>query len=209
VVDVAGVVAQFTLRLTKSAEKMAILRLEDLRGSIEVVVYPRTYAQVQDQLRLDEPVLIHGRIQVRDEEINVSAERITSLSRYREEHARRLTVRLAAPPPEAVLPRVAGVLAKQEGACAVRFEVPTARGHRVLVDSGIATVPSDGLMEELAELLPQAQLRFDYEAERLPHGPAPRSGPPASSYAAPRYAAPRYGEPRDAEPAEQLDGAAG
>ncbi len=201
-VAVAGIVALLTLRLTKSAEKMAVLRLEDLRGSIEVVVYPRTYAQVQDQLRLDEPVLIHGRIQVRDEEINVSAERITSLSRFREEHARWLTVGLAGPVPEALLPRLAGVLSKSEGACAVRFDVPTARGHRVLVDSGLATVPSDALLEELTELLPQARLRFDYEAERLPQPPPPRPGS-----AAPRYAEPRYAESRYAEPPEQMDGA--
>jgi len=189
-VAVAGTVGLLTLRLTKSAEKMAVLRLEDLRGSIEVVVYPRTFAQVQDQLRQDEPVLIHGRIQVRDEEINVSAERVTSLSRFREEHARRLTLRLAGPLLEAVLPRLAGVLSKREGACAVRFDLPTRRGHRVLVDSGIATAPSEALVEELAELLPRARLRFDYEADSLPAAPPPRPGP-----APPRYAAPP--EPMD------------
>ncbi|MCZ6748185.1 MAG: DNA polymerase III subunit alpha, partial [SAR324 cluster bacterium] len=44
-VTVAGVVGQLTVRLTRNAEKMAVLRLQDQRGSIEVAVFPRIYAE--------------------------------------------------------------------------------------------------------------------------------------------------------------------
>jgi len=174
-VSVAGIVATLTLRLTKNAEKMAVVRLEDLRGSIEVVVYPRTYAQVAEHLTVDEPVLVQGRIQVRDEDVNVVADRVTSLGRFRAEHAQCLTVRLPAPPSEEVLPRLVGVLSKFEGGCAVRLDLPTARGHRVILDTGVTTVAADTMLEELAELLPGAELRFDYGARGFPGAPAPRA----------------------------------
>jgi DNA polymerase-3 subunit alpha len=181
-VSVAGIVATLTLRLTKNAEKMAVVRLEDVRGSIEVVAYPRTYAQVADQLTVDQPVLVQGRIQVRDEDVNVIADRVTSLSRFRAEHAQRLTLRLPAAPAEAVLPRLVGVLSKFEGACAVWLDLPTARGHRVLLDTGVTTVAADTTLEELAEILPGAELRFDYDAASLPAPPAAR---PSGRFAPP------------------------
>ena len=191
-VAVGGIVAALTLRLTKNAEKMAVVRLEDLRGSIEVVVYPRTYAQVAEQLTVDQPVLVQGRIQVRDEDVNVSADRIVSLSRFRAEQARCLTVHLHAPPAREVLPRLVGVLSKFEGRCAVWLDVPTAGGHRVILDTGVATVAADTTIEDLNDLLPGAELSFTYEADGLPVTQAPRTTLP----------------PRFAPPPEPMDGSA-
>jgi DNA polymerase III subunit alpha len=185
-VSVAGIIATLTLRLNKQAEKFAVIRLEDLRGSIEVVVFSRVYAQVAELLKVDEPVLIQGTLAVRDEDISVRADRVMSLSRFRAEHAERLTIRLPEAPPESVLPRLVGVLSKAEGPCCVQLDLPTARGHRVLLDTGVKTVPADTVVEELTELLPGADLRFQYDKASLPVAPTPRSGSGTPRYAPPQ-----------------------
>lgn len=166
-VVLAAMVGAQTVRMNRSSEKFATLRVEDLRGSIEVMVFPRLYAEVSELLKEDEPLLIRGRVNVREEEINVHANDITSLSRYREEHAHKLTIVLKDALGEQQLPRLVGILSKRQGECQVRFQVRTGDGSAVTVDAGLSIEPNPGLMEELEEALEGARMRFDYPRDAL------------------------------------------
>jgi len=186
---VAGMVGAMTVRMSRNAEKLAILRLEDLRGSIEVMVFPKLYAEVQGLLREDEPLLIRARVNVREEEINLHANQVMSLSRYRAEQAQRLTIPLDGAFSESHLPRLVGVLSKSQGVCGVRFQVATADGSRVLLDAGISVAPSEPFMEELEDFLGPVAVQFDYprDAEvRQPGRGNGRGTPHPASYAPPR-----------------------
>ena len=52
---------------TKSGAKMAYARVEDLYGSIEAVVFPKTWAQYEELLQAGSAVLITGRLDVQEE----------------------------------------------------------------------------------------------------------------------------------------------
>jgi DNA polymerase-3 subunit alpha len=58
---------------------MAILTVEDLTGSIEVVVYPRPYAHSRLALRIDEVVVVKGKTRENGEETKIIGEEITTL----------------------------------------------------------------------------------------------------------------------------------
>jgi DNA polymerase-3 subunit alpha len=178
---VAGMVGAMTVRMSRNAEKMAILRLEDLRGSVEVVVFPKLYAEVQGLLREDEPLLIRARVSVRDEEISLHANQVMSLSRYRAEQARRLTLPLDGAFSESLLPRLVGVLSKSGGECAVRFRVKTADGSHVLLEAGLGVTPSEPFVEELEECLGALPMQFEYPRDADARLAAPRMGRGASS----------------------------
>jgi DNA polymerase-3 subunit alpha len=175
---VAGMVAELTVRMTKNGEKMAILRLEDLRGSLEVVAYPRTYAEYGTVLRQDEPLLIHGKVSVQEQGVNVKADRIASLSRFRAEQAQRMTLRLPPGLPDADFPRLVGVLSKAPGPCAVHLQVTTPEGHKILVDAGLSIAPGEDVVEELQELLDGTAMRFEYPKESVA-APTARSSAPS------------------------------
>ena len=49
---------------------MAFITLEDLRGTVEVVVFPRQYAAYQSLLRERCEVFIKGKTQISEEEVN-------------------------------------------------------------------------------------------------------------------------------------------
>jgi DNA polymerase-3 subunit alpha len=168
----AGMVGAMTVRMNRNAEKLAILRLEDLRGSIEVMVFPRLYAEVAGLLREDEPLLVQGRVNVREEEINVHANRITSLGAHRAEQARRLTIALERELAEERLPGLVGILSKFQGACGVQCRLTTGDGSRVTVDTGVSVTPSEPLLEELEGYLPEVSLLFDYPRESAVPGAA-------------------------------------
>jgi DNA polymerase-3 subunit alpha len=65
---VAGIVTALRRRYTKRGELMASFVLEDLTGSIEVLVFPRAMEDVGSELVEDRVVLVRGRLDARDDD---------------------------------------------------------------------------------------------------------------------------------------------
>ena len=61
-VEFGGVITQSRKIMTKNKEPMMFLTVEDLTGKIEVIVFPRTLAQDPQIWISDEPLLISGRL---------------------------------------------------------------------------------------------------------------------------------------------------
>ncbi len=66
-VTIAGSVASVRPVTTKKGDTMAAVQLEDLSGTIELVVFPRTYQQSRALLVEDSVVLIKGKIDARND----------------------------------------------------------------------------------------------------------------------------------------------
>jgi DNA polymerase-3 subunit alpha len=64
---VGGIITERTLRTTKSKKMMAILTIEDLVGTMEVIVYPRDYEKYGKLLTVDSKAFIRGRVSVEDD----------------------------------------------------------------------------------------------------------------------------------------------
>ena len=65
---VGGMIAEKRVKYTKNNQMMAYLTLEDLMGSVEVIVFPRDYAKYQQYLTEENKVFIKGRVQEVDED---------------------------------------------------------------------------------------------------------------------------------------------
>jgi hypothetical protein len=61
-VVVSGLVQWVRPHITKRGDPMAFVHLEDLQGSIEVVVFPRVYAATRDLWQEDKILIVRGRI---------------------------------------------------------------------------------------------------------------------------------------------------
>ena len=68
VVYVMGMITAKRLKLTKSGENMAFLTVEDMTGAIDVLVFPRVYAQHSPRLTVGQPVFLRGRLSLKEEE---------------------------------------------------------------------------------------------------------------------------------------------
>jgi len=77
-VSLGGMVTGFRQNVTKKGEMMASFVLEDLTGGIEVLVFPRVYAQTRT-LSNDQVIVVVGKYIIRDEEKKIFAETITAL----------------------------------------------------------------------------------------------------------------------------------
>jgi DNA polymerase-3 subunit alpha len=73
-VVVGGIVTGLRTVITKRQEAMAIATLEDLQGSIEVVVFPRLYEQTRPTWRDGAILLVAGRVDHKGEEVSLLAD---------------------------------------------------------------------------------------------------------------------------------------
>ena len=63
---VGGMITDVTVKYTKNGSVMAFVTLEDLLGSVEIVVFPRDYERYKTLLAVDSKVFISGRADVDD-----------------------------------------------------------------------------------------------------------------------------------------------
>ncbi len=64
---IGGMIADKKIKYTKNDKIMAFLTLEDLVGSVEVIVFPNAYEKYSAQLMEDNKVFIEGRISVEED----------------------------------------------------------------------------------------------------------------------------------------------
>ena len=67
-VDVLAIITGKRLKLTKQGGNMAFLQAEDSTGSIETLAFSRVYEEYAAKLNVGTPVLLRGRLSVREEE---------------------------------------------------------------------------------------------------------------------------------------------
>ena len=65
-VTVGGMITGVTKKTTKTNQLMAFLTLEDLYGSVEILVFPRDYEKYRDLLKEDAKVFVRGRASISD-----------------------------------------------------------------------------------------------------------------------------------------------
>ncbi|MBQ2945091.1 MAG: DNA polymerase III subunit alpha [Clostridia bacterium] len=67
-INVCGFITSLNIKLTKSGGKMAIVRLEDLSGGIEGIIFPKTLEKFSAIMRQGIAIMVRGELSVRENE---------------------------------------------------------------------------------------------------------------------------------------------
>ena len=81
-----GIVNHVKVKITKNNDIMAFVSLEDLYGEITVIVFPKTYVQYKAVLFDDNIVKVEGRLNIKEDEITISALKLQTLSKHEEDY---------------------------------------------------------------------------------------------------------------------------
>jgi DNA polymerase-3 subunit alpha len=150
-VTLAGILSSVNRRVTKAGAPWAQAVLEDLEGSIEVMFFPNTYAQLALAIAEDAIVSIKGRTDAREETVKLIASDLTTLD-ITEGPRGPVTVRIDArrcTPP--LIGRLKDVLATHPGTTEVHLHVEGSNDLRLV--AGPRVTPSAALMGDLKALL--------------------------------------------------------
>jgi DNA polymerase III subunit alpha len=210
-VTVGGMITQAKRIRTKKGDPMAFATLDDLEGSVEILVFGKALASGEEALAPDSVVLVRGKVDHKDRDKTcLVAQQIERFDptpdevRCAEEYeAKRLTkpsllrLRLQASAlPEGVLGDLRDLFAGFPGESEVLIELTTSTGERRLkLGPDFRVNRSAALKAELEDLLGAAIVREAGAAGAAPGGAAPEE----------REAS---GAPEDAEPGAREDAAA-
>jgi DNA polymerase-3 subunit alpha len=187
-VTVGGMITQAKRIRTKKGDPMTFATLDDLEGSVELLVFGRALGSSEDALAPDSVVLVRGRVDHRDREKTcVVAQQIDpfepdedELQQAAEIEARRPTkptlVRLrllATALPGDILGELKEVLAAFPGECEVMIDLQMSEGRRRLrLGPEFRVTRSAALHAELVDRLGEAMLSDGGgEGKTVPAGP--------------------------------------
>jgi DNA polymerase-3 subunit alpha len=67
-VILAGIIERKKVKFTKNNSMMAFISIEDLYGTIEVIVFPSVYEKYLNYIKEDFPVIIRGKVSIKEDE---------------------------------------------------------------------------------------------------------------------------------------------
>jgi DNA polymerase III subunit alpha len=73
-VTVAGIVTEVRRIITKRNETMARVVVEDLHGMVEVIAFPKTYERTAEAWQEDAIVILQGKVELREEQVQILCE---------------------------------------------------------------------------------------------------------------------------------------
>ena len=155
-VKIAGIVESLKIKRTKRGDKMAIIHLEDLTGSTEVVIFPDLFAAVSPLLKGDEPLLITGGAEIGDSAAKILAKEIETLSSLKLNSVKAIALTLeSGGPSREVLEDLRDIVFRYPGECKLIFKVDVPEGEEVLVSAHgrFDVIPCNEFLAEVDGLL--------------------------------------------------------
>jgi len=79
-VRICGLVSEWKEIVTKKGDRMAFLTLEDMKGFVEVILFPEVFKAALPCLRGGDPVLVRGTLDLSEEHVKIKGIEVRSLS---------------------------------------------------------------------------------------------------------------------------------
>jgi DNA polymerase-3 subunit alpha len=156
VVVVGGIVGHVRQLTTKKGDPMAFMRLDDVTGGAEVVVFNSIYAQARDLCASDQVLIVKGRIDRKEGESKLLAMELKAFEAVPERREVRLRVD-ARKAPSGIVSELAALVRDFPGDSPVLLDVETSEGATQLrLGSAYKVKPSGDFFAEAKALLGEA-----------------------------------------------------
>jgi DNA polymerase-3 subunit alpha len=151
-------------RQTKRGEPMAIVHAEDRTGAIEVVIFPKIYAEVAPLLAEDGVIIVTGVAEVTEDRTQIRADQITPLGEACRTMGRRVGLRFdVESTTEDLLFRVKDLLRRNRGDVPTSLIFDGPGDHRWVIrsDENLSVSPSLELLAELRAAIGEESVLID------------------------------------------------
>ena len=158
-VRVCGIVSGVKELITKKGDRMAFITLEDLSGSVEVIVFPEVYSVAMELLKGEDPLLVSGELDVGEEACKILATDVALLRDVKETLAKLVHIRLTTPGlDEMQMRQLKGVVQRYRGNCTVQLHIIIPNRSETII-----TLPDQLKMAATDEAMAATEELFGYE----------------------------------------------
>ena len=155
-VTICGIMAGLKLKMTKKGDRMAILSLEDLFGTVEVIVFPDLYKTAQTLFLTDTPLIVAGQLDKREQGIQIKAVRIHLFTDVKKKGTKRMDIKLNSTGlTQDDLLKVKDILLQYKGDIPVylRLQNPTRKESLISLGRDIRVTPNEKLINAIESIL--------------------------------------------------------
>jgi len=163
-VSLAGIPMKILPKTTRKGDKMAIVTLEDLHGSVEVILWPETFAASEALLHSEEPLLVKGKVDAEGSLPKVIADEIYPLSDAKNHWKGKVHIHLRTPGLEKkTLLEIKNILAAHKGnnETLIHFIFPDDKTKTIRVEESLRIQPSDEVIQSIEAILGEEAIRFE------------------------------------------------
>lgn len=162
-VTIGGIIVSLNKRKTKKGQSMAILKLEDLSGVVEVVVFPEVYESGLEYLHKDEMVVVKGRLNWWEDKPRIVASEVIPFTRAKEILIHEMTLKLSTTGlEEGTLKKLKKLFVDNPGNCRVSFSLQAPHDKLIKISSKLQVKLSDELLEQLKGLLGKDSIQLSH-----------------------------------------------
>ncbi len=162
-VNVAGVVSLLKLKNTKKGDRYATFLLEDLLGTIEVIVWPDVYRKVHEVLASEDPIVLGAKLDVSDERRQLIALSIDSAIALRASKAKEAIVRVPSQVcSDRKLKALKTVFQEHRGDCNVKLVLFRAHHSETVISlsKDVSVEVSEALSNKVEQIFGQPVMSF-------------------------------------------------
>jgi DNA polymerase-3 subunit alpha len=153
-VTMGGIIVSVKQKTTKTNNMMAFVELEDLYGTVEIIVFPRTYERCKNLLIQDTIVLVDGRISQKEEEAaKIICDTVRPMKKYM---GKKLYIKINTELQPEIVEKLKNVLAEYKGVQQVilvnEANKINGKSQAMKADSKIWVDINDKLLDDLKEV---------------------------------------------------------
>ncbi len=177
-VRLGGLVSHIKIINTKKSGPMAFIVLEDLHGTVEIVLFPSVYANCIGWIKGENPVLVEGRLQKDESAIKVIADTVITLEQADEVLTDSIHLHLDIQRNDAAtLGTLQEILKRYPGTCTayLHLEDPGRTETVIAFPETHRFAASEGLFREIAACIGSDGIRTTCRAATNSHGPTPNN----------------------------------
>jgi len=153
-VTIGGIIVSVKQKTTKTNNMMAFVELEDLYGTLEIIVFPKIYERCKSLLVQDTTVLVEGRISQKEEEAaKIVCDTVKPLKKYT---GMKLYIKINTERQPQIIEKLKRVMREYKGVQQVTLINEAVRvngkSQRMEADSSIRVDINDKLLSDLKEV---------------------------------------------------------
>ena len=156
-VRIGGVITSIKRTVTKRGSKeMAIFSMEDLNGSIEVVVYPETYQEYEQNIEQNRTVMVTGQAQAQEDKPRIIAAEVVPLEEAPQKYAEAVLVNISSNSDSSkILEELNDIFRKYPGRCILNMCMGLPSGEKVTmaINTELKVNPNKDFVRRTEKLL--------------------------------------------------------
>lgn len=159
-----GIISKAKFTVTKrTGEKMAIVTLEDLDGSVEALIFPATFAKAAALIKPDAVLFMKGRLSLREEEPKLIVNEVSALESVKMKYTKAIGIELLTAGLEmSALDKLKKVLSRYPGAVPAYLKFVKPDGTKAVVTMGnnFLIEPHEGLVRDIEKIFGRDVVNF-------------------------------------------------